>query len=305
MKNIHILPTDKPSRIYINLGQLFLEQEYSTSKGESLNHNIYITSDEEIKEGDWVIKKYETKFPESKANGVLQVNKINTNNGYLPNGNYYNFSNYLTVVVYDRPFQGSNDNDISRKSFNSGFKKIILTTDQDLIKDGVQAIDDEFLEWFVKNPSCEEVKVESFVNGNVERIYEIIIPKEEQKQHLIDIMKGDEELGLYDEESKQIKCYCGHTTYCDCSPLEEPKQETLEEVADRLYPYEVGYGVFDRNCEIDIERQRFIEGVEYQKEQDKKLYSEEDLDAFRKFMIQEQNFSKSCLDVFVEQFKKK
>jgi len=31
------------------------------------------------------------------------------------------------------------------------------------------------------------------------------------------------------EESKQIKCYCGHTTYCDCSPLEEPKQETLEE----------------------------------------------------------------------------
>ncbi len=27
-------------------------------------------------------------------------------------------------------------------------------------------------------------------------------------------------------EPKQIKCYCGHTTYCDCSPLEEPKQET-------------------------------------------------------------------------------
>ena len=23
------------------------------------------------------------------------------------------------------------------------------------------------------------------------------------------------------EEPKQIKCYCGHTTYCDCSPLEE------------------------------------------------------------------------------------
>jgi hypothetical protein len=30
---------------------------------------------------------------------------------------------------------------------------IILTTDQDLIADGVQAIDDEFLEWFVKNPN--------------------------------------------------------------------------------------------------------------------------------------------------------
>lgn len=26
------------------------------------------------------------------------------------------------------------------------------------------------------------------------------------------------------EEPKQIKCYCGHTSYCDCSPIEEPKQ---------------------------------------------------------------------------------
>lgn len=44
--------------------------------------------------------------------------------------------------------------------FDTGLeaKKIILTTDQDLIKDGVQAIDDEFLEWFVNNPSCEFVK---------------------------------------------------------------------------------------------------------------------------------------------------
>jgi hypothetical protein len=41
-------------------------------------------------------------------------------------------------------------------------KKIILTTDIDLIKDGVQAIDDEFLEWFVKNPNCEEVEVEKW-----------------------------------------------------------------------------------------------------------------------------------------------
>jgi hypothetical protein len=30
-------------------------------------------------------------------------------------------------------------------------QKIILTTDLDLIKDGVQSIDNEFLEWFVKN----------------------------------------------------------------------------------------------------------------------------------------------------------
>ena len=54
------------------------------------------------------------------------------------------------------------------------------------------------------------------------------------------------------EKPKQIKCYCGHTTYCDCGPLEvsdeakqraknymslkgalESKQETLEEAAQK------------------------------------------------------------------------
>jgi hypothetical protein len=38
--------------------------------------------------------------------------------------------------------------------------KIILTTDPNLIKEGVQSIPDEFLEWFVKNPTTEYVDVE-------------------------------------------------------------------------------------------------------------------------------------------------
>jgi len=67
--------------------------------------------------------------------------------------------------------------------------KIILTTDTKLIKDGVQAIDDEFLEWFVKNASCEEVKVDKAEHGiykddvyyklSNKIFYKIIIPKEE------------------------------------------------------------------------------------------------------------------------------
>lgn len=40
-----------------------------------------------------------------------------------------------------------------------GASKVILTTDQKLIHDDVQAIDKEFLEWFVKNPSREEILV--------------------------------------------------------------------------------------------------------------------------------------------------
>ncbi len=109
-----------------------------------LDDEIYITSDEKIKEGDWVI----------------------ANNGLL------------AKVI----------NEFTWHFINS--KKVILTTDIKLIDDGVQAIDDEFLEWFVKNPSCEEVEVE-FNNRGVtviEKIlktfgeYKIIIPQEEPKQ---------------------------------------------------------------------------------------------------------------------------
>jgi hypothetical protein len=173
MKNIHILPTDKPSRVYKHLGrELKHTVRYFEQKGLlCINQHIYITSDEEIKEGDWYLT-----FTNNEVMG--QPRKCEDTN--------WNFSHC---------------------------KKIILTTDQDLIKDGIQSIDDEFLEWFVKNPSCEEVKVADYGNvlfdDKIFHMYKIVIPKEEQKQHLIEIMRGDEELGLYDEP-----------------------QETLEEVAD-------------------------------------------------------------------------
>jgi len=57
MKNIHILPTDKPSRFFItNEDEYGFREHYVPDTIQTCkNHNIYITSDEEIKEGDWVI----------------------------------------------------------------------------------------------------------------------------------------------------------------------------------------------------------------------------------------------------------
>jgi hypothetical protein len=110
-----------------------------------INQNIYITSDEEIKEGDWVL--------------------------------YFKYNSPLIHKVFNP------DN------FKKTGKKIILTTDQDLIKDGVQAIDYEFLEWFVKNPSCETIEVNSELNmdgkNGLDRarfIFKINVPKEEPKK---------------------------------------------------------------------------------------------------------------------------
>jgi hypothetical protein len=229
MKNIHLLQTDnKWSRLYFNVNDKEFQicEIEKTSTILKPNRQIYITSDEEIKEGDWCLN--------------------------IPKNIIYKKDGLPMDIMW---------------------KKIILTTDQDLIKDGVQSIDDEFLKWFVKNPSCEEVDFE-VVDDNIQW-YKIIIPKKNfycgdevdyddkcleqcdgcvdatgvdygylpeekpkypiggyapgnymcncstcktqfqgdkravqcepcaikmiQKQHLIDIMKQDEELGMYDE----------------------------------------------------------------------------------------------------------
>ena len=148
-KNIWVIPTDKPSRFWMTrLGNLTRCHDIKPiKKALGNNVNIYITSDEEIKD---------CYYFNSKDNAVRKNN--NSNHPY--------------------------------------HHKIILTTDQDLIKDGIQAIDDEFLEWFVKNPSCENVNVNVFMNREYEcgddgitgfahfctrQRYKIIIPMEENK----------------------------------------------------------------------------------------------------------------------------
>jgi len=140
MKNIYLLPTEKPSRIRLgNNGNFVIanfEQSSIRSKNDSYtNQHIYITFDEEIKVGEYVID--------------LENNEVFISLGKIGVNNY--------------------------------IKKIILTTDQDLIADGVQSIDDEFLEWFVKNRSCEKVEVESYNYIHQEPYtYKILIPQQEQ-----------------------------------------------------------------------------------------------------------------------------
>ena len=69
----------------------------------------------------------------------------------------------------------------------SEYLEIILTTDDQLIKDGVQAIDEEFLKWVVKNPSCDFIrtlKVPYFDESS--HSYLLDIPKEESKQETLE-----------------------------------------------------------------------------------------------------------------------
>jgi len=137
-------------------------------------------------------------------------------------------------------------------------KKIILTTNDLLIKDGVQAIDDEFLEWFVKNPSCDEVKViyELNINGKngLDRarfVYKIIIPKEEQDNKLyseeekeqilsnfIKIGSGPAEITGFKVPDNYEKEFLNSL---EKMKKEELKQETPEEVAQKFIDrYDIG-----------------------------------------------------------------
>jgi hypothetical protein len=128
-------------------------------------------------------------------------------------------------------------------TFNT-LKKIILTTDQDLINDGVQAIDDDFLQWFVNNPSCEEVEiVKTAPIRPFGSLYKIIILKEEPKH------KGKE---LTTEEVMESRSNAYDFIDFDKKDLKEHplkpnecfKQETLEEAAERYAEsnqYDLGY----------------------------------------------------------------
>ena len=51
MKNIHVLPTDKPSRLFKFANELHLD---TIPKDYYKKYHIYITNDEEIKEGDCI-----------------------------------------------------------------------------------------------------------------------------------------------------------------------------------------------------------------------------------------------------------
>jgi len=282
MKNIHVISTDKPSRLVLSnnsILSIIAESNYNFSHIKSVH--IYITSDEEIKDGDWFISLY--------SNSIQRE---------------------LTL-----------DWTLNKDAY----KKIILTTDPDLIQYNVQAIDDKFLEWFVKNPSCEEVDVANSLvrisSFDWRTDYKIIIPKEEPKQEFPQF--GTKEF------NDLASTYFGG----------KPKQETLEEAAKILYPENwesIMDGQHDSNS---YERNAFIKGAKLQaeriglmeielnhtkrllascekalEERDKQIeerHSEEDFKLFARQYYREIKLSKSNLlwdelaDKCFEQFKKK
>lgn len=297
MKNIHVLATPNPSRLYYTIsmnGYVLHLSETPKIKSSQLRHQyIYITDNSEIKEGDWCFELYNG---ESKAiNPVMFIDEL---------GNKW----YLRKANMNYP---ANDNEC---------KKIILTDNPELIKEGVQSIPNEFLEWFVKNSSREFVEVvndefylkKAFIEGEnaIAYEYKIIIPSEEN--NIIDnwLQKnGNPEIDKQvEEEAKNLL-----KTEIDWSGFPkstqekvgyiETKQETLEEVKDLKY--------YRANAEEDY-MQTPISVLRYitELEQSKNKYSEEDMKKYGEFAVskflnvKKTTLTKNYFSEFIEQFKK-
>jgi hypothetical protein len=140
--------------------------------------------------------------------GVLELNRLqwrkNTQNIYITNDEKIKEGDWCYDEFLLSVFQANCIMGVKTKKTSS---KIILTTDPDLIKDGIQAIPDEFLEWFVKNPSCESVETYLVPKNDFSYKYRIIIPEEnpdlEEYIRLVEKYtspKQEQDKKLYSEE---------------------------------------------------------------------------------------------------------
>jgi len=263
MKNIHILPTDKPSRLAKFVNKLLLD-----SKLETVNRfqHIYITSDGKFNIDEWVTDGVEI---------IKATPKLINAQGF-----------------------------VNRRDW----KKIILTTDQDLIKDGVQSINDEFLEWFVKNPSCDFVEIDKKqLDSHFEFFeYKIIISKEEPT--MVDKLKEYFKNTPKERVQKDWEESCKATEGINSLTVDElieaqksfNKQKTLEEAAkDTTQKY-----INER--EKQTAYLEFIAGVKWQ---EKRMYSEEEVYVLLIRLASDLTFSehKEFINAkeWFEQFKKK
>lgn len=177
--------------------------------------------------------------------------------------------------------------------------KIILTTAPTLIADGVQAINSEFLEWFIDNPTCEFVEVTKldYLSSNQYRIYDLpqigyICPHTK--------VQCDDECCVSAEDCHIVS---------QISVLEEPEQEAegkyFAENADSIIVMKQGtlekaaeseYATIHEQHQYDA----FIKGAKWQAE---RMYTEEDImnmfDQFKMYLPLNYEF------VVKNQFKKK
>ncbi len=138
MQNLFLLATDKPSRLFIDVDNNKLTITNNPIGGEyMMNQNIYIISNEEIKEGDWCIMTND--YGDNYLVRVISLKCIG--------------GKEIRVQLL---LNGKENTPLLEKC-----EKIILTTDQDLIADGIEQISEDTLLKIVEHINSGK-NIESF-----------------------------------------------------------------------------------------------------------------------------------------------
>lgn len=240
MKNIFLISTDKESNLYKCKNGLFTTKEYFKHSVESQRENqfIYITNIEDLTLGGY---HFNSKYGDEPQKTVQRD---------IDSRKYWEEEDYF-------------------------ISKIVLTNDTSLIEDGVQEVNSSFLSFYAENkPDYVEVSSEridgSYCDETDTYKYDTIFPqketkqeysdsynekddellnktvskylKEKQKEHLIKIMKSDEELGLYENKENWIfersSGYAGYRNTETNEWIYEDDYLKLFSVEEKLYTKE-------------------------------------------------------------------
>lgn len=227
MKNLYLLPSPNPSRLYYfgDSPELRLTKYPNLFRAfERSTQHIYITGDGTLNEGDWTIWKD-------------QLFKVDSNNAY----SYTNNVTLAYAIKY--------------------LKKVILTTES---LDGVQAIPEEFLKWYIENQNCKEVIIieKSRCCGRCNGVDDLCYT---------DMCCNDHQ--VYGCET----CYGKKVEYSVTIPKDKimerfianAKQETLEEVAHKMLD---DYGIKSMGQSIGVleVKKLMVKIAKWQQEQDAK-----------------------------------
>jgi hypothetical protein len=226
----------------------------------------------------------------SKDGLLLLPGYIKTNPAYITQHIYITSDEEIKDI---RPYKGKwqlEKGEILNKFPNyltdlSECKLVIMTTDQDLIKEGVQSIDDDFLEWFVNNPSCryggyKDIPWDKIITLKEDRVSNptTLVVREAMKIVSKDIREPKcVRDGLVKKEPKDV--ILGNKTSIVAQMLDSNiKQETLEEASEK-YARKQCDDMYDNEgltgeswgWETSLD---FKEGAKWQAE---RMYSEEEV----------------------------
>lgn len=204
MKNIHLVETNSKSRLVLRDIDKKLILHTPITQWHGKNLNIYVTSEDDIREKDWCLynKNHNSKNPSWE---VVKCSKI----------------------------ERKEMHPVSEGRLLLWMKKIILTDNEELIKDGVQAVPEEFLEWFVNNQSCELVEVKKNYLSNDGKWKDVLLPSEwevDTKVNYKIVIPKEEQTQLHSSNGDIVPDYSQPKSHLESTLEGLDKVETLEEI---------------------------------------------------------------------------